>query len=108
MCDTPRKLDHGIFASRHLMKIRLLLVLPFAVAAIAASRAEDVPNNVIEALEAKLQKGEIKFSYAADGHGYLKSMLDTLNLSPESQVLPFTKSSLQFDRISPDTPRAIY
>jgi len=91
------------------MKTPLLLLVPFAVAAIAAaSRAEEVPNNVIEALEAKLQKGEIKFSYTQDGHGYLKSMLEALNLSPESQVLPFTKSSLQFDRISPGTPRAIY
>ena len=35
-------------------------------------------------------------------------MLDALKISPQSQVLPFTKSSLQFDRISPATPRAIY
>ena len=92
------------------MKIRHLLLFPFALAAIAASRAAEapVPNNVIEALEAKLKTGEIKFSYAPDGHGYLKSMLEALKLSPESQVLPFTKSSLQFDRISPGTPRAIY
>ncbi len=91
------------------MKTPLLLLLPFAVAAIAAaSRAEEVPNNVIEALEAKLQKGEIKFSYTQDGHGYLKSVLEALQVSPESQVLPFTKSSLQFDRISPATPRSVY
>ena len=93
------------------MKTPLLLLLPLAVAAVAAvSRADEapLPNNVVEALEAKLQKGEIKFSYAADGHGYLKNMLEALKISPDSQVLPFTKSSLQFDRISPGTPRAVY
>jgi len=91
------------------MKIRLILLLPLAMAAIAAvSRAEEAPNNVVEALEAKLKKGEVKFSYTQDGHGYLKSMLEALKVSPESQVLPFTKSSLQFDRIGPSTPRAVY
>ena len=93
------------------MKMRLLLVLPLAVAAIAAaSRADEapVPNNVVEALQAKLEKGEIKLAYETGGHGYLKSVLAALKVSPESQVLPFTKSSLQFDRISPTTPRAIY
>jgi hypothetical protein len=38
----------------------------------------------------------------------LKSVLEALKVSPESQVLPFTKSSLQFDRISPGSPRALY
>ena len=93
------------------MKTRFLLLPPLAMAAVAAvSRADEapLPNNVVEALEAKLQKGEIKFSYAADGHGYLKNMLEALKISPDSQVLPFTKSSLQFDRISPGTPRAVY
>src|SRR4051812_47531126 len=91
------------------MKIRLLLLLSLAAAAItAASRADDAPTNVVEALEAKLEKGEIKLTYASDGHGYLRSVLEALKVSPESQVLPFTKSSFQFDRISPATPRAVY
>jgi len=93
------------------MKTRLLFLLPLAaVAAIAAARADDAaaPTNVVEALEAKLEKGEIKFTYTPDGHGYLKSVLEALKVSPESQVLPFTKSSLQLDRISPGAPRAVY
>jgi len=93
------------------MKTRLLLLLPLAAAAItAASHADDAPapTNVVEALEARLEKGEIKLNYASDGHGYLKSVLEALKVSPESQVLPFTKSSFQFDRISPGTPRAVY
>lgn len=91
------------------MKPRLLLPLPFVLAAItAASHADDAPSNVVQALEARLEKGDVKLSYAPDGHGYLKSVLEALKISPDSQVLPFTRSSLQFDRISPATPRAIY
>src|SRR4051812_38223905 len=90
------------------MKLQFLFLLPLAIVAIAAARADDAPTNVVEVLQAKLDKGEIKLDYAADGHGYLKSVLEALNISPESQVLPFTKSSLQFDRISPTTPRAVY
>lgn len=93
------------------MKTRLLLLLPVVAGAIAAaSYAQEtpVPDNAVEALEAKLEKGELKLTYASDGHGYLKSVLAGLKVSPESQVLPFTKSSLQFDRISPTTPRAVY
>ncbi|HEX4105894.1 MAG TPA: hypothetical protein VHX92_06645, partial [Rhizomicrobium sp.] len=76
------------------------MLLPLAVAAVAAAYADDTPSNAGAALEAGLEKGEIKLTYASDGHGYLKSVLETLKISPESQVLPFTKSSLQFDRIS--------
>jgi hypothetical protein len=92
------------------MKAWPLLLLPLAAVAIAAARADDaaLPSNVVAALEAKLEKGEVKLTYEPDGHGYLRSVLAALKVSPESQVLPFTKSSLQFDRISPGTPRAVY
>jgi len=90
------------------MKPYLLLLLPAALAAIAAAQGQEAPTNVVEALETRLENGEIKLSYAPDGHGYLKSVLEALKISPQSQVLPFTRSSLQFDRISPATPRAVY
>ena len=93
------------------MKTKLLLLVPLALAAIAAaSRASETaePGNVVAAFQARLDKGDVKLAFAQDGHGYLKSLLEGLKVSPQSQVLPFTKSSLQFDRISPGTPRAIY
>src|SRR6478752_9365737 len=91
------------------MKTKFLLLVPLAIAAIAVARASETePTNVVAALEAKLAKGEIKLAYTQDGHGYLKSLLEALKIAPDSQVLPFTKSSLQFDRISPGTPRAVY
>jgi hypothetical protein len=92
------------------MRTGLLLLIPLAITATAAARAADTPepNNVVEVLEAKLAKGEVKLAFASDGHGYLKTVLEALKVSPESQVLPFTKSSLQYDRIGPATPRAVY
>lgn len=85
-----------------------LLLVSLAAAAIAAHASDVEPSNAVAALDARLARGEVTLSYAPDGHGYLKSMLDALGISPESQVLPFTRSSLQFDRISPQTPRAVY
>ncbi len=86
-----------------------VFVLTAALLAAAASRAADEPpTNAVAALEAKLEKGEVKLAHAADGHGYLKSLLQALAISPDSQVLPFTRSSLQFDKIDPKAPRAIY
>ena len=70
--------------------------------------AEPAPSNIIEALQARLDKGETKLAFAEDGKGYLKSLLAALDVPEESQVLAFTRSSLQFDKISPKTPRAIY
>ena len=92
------------------MNPRLLLALPLVAAAMLAARAAEPvePTNIVQALEARLASGEIKLSYSPDGHGYLASVLAALKVSQESQVLPFTSSSLQFDRITPKTPRALY
>jgi hypothetical protein len=85
------------------------LVLPLiGCAAAAVSYAQQPPTNAVEALDARLARGEITLTYADDGHGYLASLLDALKIAPDSQVLPFTQSSLQFDRISPKAPRAVY
>ena len=40
--------------------------------------------------------------------GYLPGLLDRLDIRVDSQVLVFSKTSLQADQISPRTPRAIY
>jgi hypothetical protein len=40
--------------------------------------------------------------------GYLPALLDQLQVPPASQLLVFSKTSCQRDRISPRTPRAIY
>ncbi|HVK58184.1 MAG TPA: hypothetical protein VM735_05345, partial [Candidatus Kapabacteria bacterium] len=40
--------------------------------------------------------------------GYLPSLLDVLQIPASSQMLVFSKTSLQRERISPENPRAIY
>ena len=43
-----------------------------------------------------------------DRFGYLRSVLSLLNVPVESQVLVFSKTSLQQRHIAPSTPRALY
>ena len=43
-----------------------------------------------------------------DRFGYLPGLLDRLDIRVDSQVLVFSKTSFQADKISPRTPRAIY
>jgi hypothetical protein len=40
--------------------------------------------------------------------GYLRSVLRALDISPESQLLVFSKTGLQREHTSPQTPRALY
>jgi hypothetical protein len=49
----------------------------------------------------------VKLDYEKD-HGFLISVLKQLKVPVSSQVLVFSKTSLQSERISPKTPRAIY
>jgi hypothetical protein len=83
-----------------------LVILLMLLAALPARAAE--PANIIDALQARLDSGQTKLAFADDGHGYLRSVLAALDVPQESQVLTFTRSSLQFDKISPQHPRAIY
>jgi hypothetical protein len=64
-------------------------------------------DNPISRLQARLDKGETKLEYD-ESVGYLKSVLRELNVPESSQMLVFSKTSLQRHRIAPKTPRAIY
>lgn len=88
--------------------LRSLILLALAASAGSmAARAQEA-TNVIEALQARLDSGQAKLAYAEDGNGYLASVLENLKIAPASQLLVFSKSSLQFEHISPTTPRALY
>ena len=65
-----------------------------------------VHNQVARLLE-KLRRGGVQLKYEGKG-GYLASLLAALDIDPASQVLVFSKTSLQIDHISPQTPRAVY
>lgn len=64
-------------------------------------------NTRITQLQAKIDAGEVQLQRESI-HGYLKSVLQALDISESSQVLVFSKTSLQLRRITPDRPRAVY
>ena len=69
--------------------------------------SESCPDNVVSRLQAALQRGETQLGWD-ESQGYLPALLRELKISPATQMLVFSKTSLQRDRISPRTPRAIY
>jgi hypothetical protein len=62
----------------------------------------------VEQLEAQIEGGQAKLDYARNGWGYLPAILKQLDINTDSQVLVFSRTSIQNERISPRTPRAIY
>lgn len=69
--------------------------------------SKSTPDNAISRLQARLAAGEAKLKFRAP-HGYLESFLAELKVPQSSQMLVFSKTSLQRQRITPETPRAIY
>jgi len=68
-------------------------------------RAVDDP---VARLQRRLESGQVKLEAAANGLGYLPSVLKLLGVNPDSQALVFSKTSTQVENIGPRTPRAIY
>lgn len=65
-------------------------------------------DDPVARLEKRLESGLIQLNFAPGGWGYLPAVLQQLGISIDSQVLVFSKTSIQLPRISPRTPRAIY
>lgn len=102
------------------MNLRFLLasLLLFAGPVAALRSADDLnlppiryesatPDNAVSKLQERLVSGKLKLT-RDDDRGYLKSTLDALKVPVSSQVLVFSKTSLQRGKIAPKTPRAIY
>jgi hypothetical protein len=64
-------------------------------------------NNAVSRLQRQLEAGKASLTHE-DGLGYLRSVLRALDVPESSQVLVFSKTSLQHRRIGPRTPRALY
>lgn len=79
--------------------------LNFEAAPVNYSHA--TPQNVITQLQRELDAGEKMWTYA-DDFGYLLPLLKELKIPVSSQMLPFSKTSLQRHLIGPDRPRALY
>lgn len=65
------------------------------------------PENRVSQLQEKLDTGTVALKFEPE-RGYLKSLLEQLQISTSTQVLSFGRTSLQDDKISPATPRALY
>ena len=64
-------------------------------------------DTVVDRLNQKLRDGSARLVYDQKT-GYLKSVLDLLQVPVESQVMVYTQTSLQAPHIKMDNPRAIY
>lgn len=64
-------------------------------------------TDAVARLASSIQAGEANLTWD-DRHGYLPSMLEQLQVPVSSQVLVFSRTSLQISRINRRTPRAIY
>ena len=65
------------------------------------------PQNPVSRLIEGMQSGKVRLQHHSS-FGYLQSLLQALDVSESSQTLVFSKTSLQRERISPRTPRALY
>lgn len=65
-------------------------------------------DDPVSRLARRIEAGERKLTFDEHGFGYLPALLEALNISVDSQVLVFSKTSFQAPRIAPRTPRAIY
>jgi hypothetical protein len=64
-------------------------------------------TNAVAQLQKQLDTGASKLKHE-DAHGYLLSLLEQLKVPKSSQMLVFSKTSLQRELISPKTPRSIF
>jgi hypothetical protein len=65
-----------------------------------------VPKDAVTALETRLACGELRLE--GDEKQIVRSLLAALKIPEASQMLVFSKTSFQKDRISPAHPRAVY
>ena len=64
-------------------------------------------QNPVSRLRDQLRDGSVQLDYEPQ-QGYVKSLLKHLQIPIDSQILVFSKTSLQAFRISPSNPRAFY
>jgi hypothetical protein len=74
----------------------------------AIQYAEFPANDPVALLEKRVEKEELKLEFQRNRWGYLPTLLKQLGVNADSQVLVFSKTSFQAERVSPARPRAIY
>jgi hypothetical protein len=109
------------------MMSRLLLIACCVAALTGAARADDfqgsqhkvpydeeiinysqrVADSPIEKLQRRIDSGEVKLEFD-EKLGWLPALLKELNIPRSSQVMVFSKTSLQRQFITPSNPRALF
>lgn len=69
--------------------------------------SQTMPANCISRLQERIDSGATHLEFEKS-HGFLPAVLKALGVSHSSQTLVFSKTSLQRQRISPESPRALY
>jgi len=65
------------------------------------------PNDPVSLLNRRVQDGQVQLKYQGT-QGYLRALLAALDIPIESQMVVFSKTSLQMHLISPNHPRTIF
>jgi hypothetical protein len=102
------------------MSVRCVVAIGVLAAAVGLPRAlgqeferepilysQSQPDNRVSRLFAEITAGKKQLEFAGE-QGYLPALLAALDVPASSQMLVFSKTSLQRHCISPRTPRAIY
>lgn len=64
-------------------------------------------DNVVDRLNRRLESGELKLAWEGRS-GYLKSLLQALDIRTDAQMLVYSPTSLQASRIREHNPRALF
>lgn len=64
-------------------------------------------QDAVSKLNQRIAEGSVQLRFEQNS-GYLRSVLEALHVSVESQLAVFSKTSLQAPRISPENPRTIF
>jgi hypothetical protein len=103
--------------TQHYSLLRLGIVI--LISAVFTLHAEDeyenapirysdtTPNDAAQRLESLMAAGKVKID-RTDAWTVLRDVMKQFDIPQESQVMVFSKTSKQNDRISPQTPRVVY
>jgi hypothetical protein len=80
-------------------------IMPFDEDTISYSKTKS--TGPVARLQERMEKGEVQLKRDAD-YGYLLSILENLGIKKSSQMLVFSKTSFQRERIDPKHPRGVY
>jgi hypothetical protein len=64
-------------------------------------------NNAVASLNQRIERGDVRLAFEGRS-GYLRTALEALDISVDSQMLVFSPTSLQAPRISAANPRALF